>query len=377
MKRRTALIGLLAMSACNTLPSVGPSRKEIVNGTDAAGRKSNIIPVTHGIAAATRVSSGYGFPSSFYGAGIPNYEGIKAGDILQITVWENVDNGLFATLGSRVTQLSPMRVSEAGSIFVPYVGNIKTHGRTTDQLRQEITAKLSGQTPDPQVEVTMVTSSTKGGVTIFSTGTTGGGGTLVPFNEGNLSLAPMLAGAGGISGDPQSTRLTLTRDGQTGTILVQSLYDNPKNDIALRNNDRIVIESDRRYYRMLGSGGSQNLVAFTREDLSILDAISENGGLNSSVSDPSGIFVFRTVSANVANRLYGSNRFSGSVNLVFTIDLRGSDGLFLADEFQLQDRDTVYITEAPFVTWTKVIGAVSSTVSSVSSLATTTNTLTN
>ncbi len=364
--RKLALLMMVAvLGACGTLPSVGPSRGNIESNSTAQGGNIPVIAVTHSVARASYQSAGYGFPSSFYQNGTISYEAIRSGDIIQITVWENVDNGTFATLGARVTPLSEMRVSSAGTIFMPYVGQIKASGKTPDQLRREITQQLSTQTPDPQVEVRVLTPSSQGGVMLF----TQGGGGLVPLNEGNLTLAAMLASAGGAgAADPRTTRVTLTRGGQSGTILLQSLYDNSKNDVTLRRNDRIILEADRRYYRILGAGSAQGLIPFSRSEVSVLDAISETGGLNGATSDATGIFVFRTISAQVANRLISGNRYSSPVNVVFTINLKDADGLFLGQEFKISDKDTIYITEAPFVTWTKVISSLTSATDSITDI---------
>ncbi len=364
MKSLLIACSALALASCSVLPSVGPSADNVYASSRYAEGDSHIVTVTRALAEGLRVPSGYGFPSSFMNSGTANYESIRPGDLMTVTVWENVDNGVFASLGSRVTQLQPMRVSADGYVFMPYVGRLKAAGKSPDQLRRQITASLASQTPEPQVEVSREAGQS-GGVKIFNTN---GGGGLVPFNEGNLNLASMLAQAGGLPSDPKSTTITVTRGRTSGTILAQDLFDNPSYDIPLRNNDRITIEPDRRSYRILGSGGAQSLVQFDRPDLTALDAISQTGGLNSSISDPSGVFVLRTVSAPEASLLLRDQEYYAPQQFIFVLNLREPDGLFIADKFQLRDGDTIYITEAPFVTWTKVISAIAQTAGSIDSL---------
>jgi polysaccharide export outer membrane protein len=44
--------------------------------------------------------------------------------------------------------------------------------------------------------------------------------------------------------------------------------------------------------------------------------------------------------------------------------------MFMARDFVIRDRDTLYVTEAPFTQWSKVISAITGTASSASSLST-------
>ncbi len=365
-----AIVGVYALVACNSLPSAGPSQSEIVESAVENGGQLYMVPVNSQIANRARPSVNYGFPSAFFGGGAVNYETLQPGDTIAITVWENVDDGLFATLGQRVNTLDSIRIDASGNIFVPYVGQIRASGKSPEQLRQQIYAKLESQTPEPQVEVRVLESGLRGGVRIVS----GSGASAVPFNEGNLSLANMLASAGVGAEIPEATTVTVRRGSQSGKILMSWIFENPKYDIALRDGDQIVVEADRRFYRMLGAGGAQAQVPFERARISLLDAVAANGGLNANVSDPSGIFVFRTLSAGEASRVLGGS-YGGSVDVVFTFNLRDAQALFYAEDFLIQNRDTVYITEAPFVSWTRVIGQITGGISSVTTLSTTVSSL--
>ena len=42
--------------------------------------------------------------------------------------------------------------------------------------------------------------------------------------------------------------------------------------------------------------------------------------------------------------------------------------MFMARDFVIRDGDTLYVTEAPFTQWSKVIGAITGTAGSVSGL---------
>ena len=57
--------------------------------------------------------------------------------------------------------------------------------------------------------------------------------------------------------------------------------------------------------------------------------------------------------------------------MIYVLNLVQPTGLFEARDFLIRDGDTLYVTEAPFVSWQKVLGAITGTAGAASSLATT------
>ena len=55
--------------------------------------------------------------------------------------------------GQRSANLSGLRVSENGSIFVPYVGKIRVSERTPDSARQLLQRQLEAVAPGAQVQL--------------------------------------------------------------------------------------------------------------------------------------------------------------------------------------------------------------------------------
>ena len=226
---------------------------------------------------------------------------INAGDKLSVTVWENVDNGLLVGTGQKVALLDEIQVDQKGNIFMPYAGTIRASGRTPDELRQVITRSLGSQTPDPQVEIRRAQGD---GASVSLIGGVAAQG-VYPILPSTATLAPMLAAAGGATVDPETAIVTVRRRGHSGQVYLQELYDNPRNDVALRAGDTIIVEEDRRAFTALGATGAQARVPFPRADINVVEALAEVGGLNGNVSDPTGIFVFRRESAEAANRVTG------------------------------------------------------------------------
>jgi polysaccharide export outer membrane protein len=362
---RLTAVALAWLAAGCTLPRSGPTAGEIRSGVDPAAGGVQVVDVNGAIARAASVDDPLGFGADFLGAGPVAADGISPGDRVSVTVWENVDTGLLAGVGQKVTALDEIQVDAEGRIFVPYVGLIPAAGRSPDALRQEITAALEDQTPDPQVEVRRLSGI---GSTVSVMGGVASQG-VYPIEAPTRRLSGMLAQAGGVTIVPDVAQVKVERGGRTGRVWLQDLYDNPRNDIALRAGDRIIVEQDRRSYTALGAATGQRRVSFTKRDLSVVEALADAGGLDGRSADPTGVFVFRVESPEVARAVTGQPELVGPQRLAYVLDLTKPEGLFAAREFIVRDEDTIYVTEAPLAAWSRVLSIAGSAVGFGSSVA--------
>lgn len=352
------LLVAVSLAAC-TMPRSGPTASDIIRGSNESELGIHLVDVTPQIAEITRPIETTTLAPAFLDAGVVSPETIHAGDTISVRVWENVDNGILAGVGQRAANLEALKVDQSGEIFVPYVGPMQASGKSPDQLRQDITAALSSQTPDPQVEVVRTAGD---GATVSIMGGVRNPG-LFPIDAPTRRLSAMLARAGGVSTVPDVAQIRIERGGRIGKIWLQDLYDNPALDIALRPNDQIVVEEDRRSFTALGATSGQARVPFNKRDMSALEAIATAGGLDFRNADPTGVFVFRDENANVANRVLGTGGLVGPQRMAYLIDLTRPEGVFAAREFVIHDEDTVYITEAPLASWSRVIAIATATAS--------------
>lgn len=359
-----ALVG--AVGACG-LPRSGPNKAEIFKGSVLKEGDAYIVAVNARVTRATAVVPAFGFGSSFRNAGVMGSDVISPGDVLGLTIFENVkDDPLLGNTGQRVSALSEIQVDGQGFIFVPYAGKIKAAGQSPDGLREIITKKLDTQTPDPQVSVQRLAGD---GSTVTVSGFAGGQG-VFSIERPTRTLTSMLAKAGGVTIEPAVAIVRVTRGGKTGQVWLEDLYSNPSLDIALRPGDKIAIERDTRAFVALGATGAQNRVPFEQQTLSAIEAIAIVGGLNSSTADPTGVFVFRNEPEEIANAVLGRKDLKGDQRMIYVLDLTQPTGMFEARDFVVRDGDTVYVTEAPYVQWTKTLSAITGTTGAADSLAT-------
>ncbi|NBD29387.1 MAG: polysaccharide export protein [Alphaproteobacteria bacterium] len=358
------LAALVLVSSCG-LPRSGPNKSEIFAGSVMREGDSFVLLVDDRVNRIASVTPALGFAESFVNAGQVGSDTISPGDTLSLTIWENVEDGLLVAEGQNATVLEEVQVDGAGFIFVPYAGRIRAAGNTPEAIRRIIVEKLNEQTPDPQVQVRRLAGN---GATVAITGAVGAQG-VYPIERPTRTLAAMLAAAGGVTVPPEIAQVTVIRGDHSGQIWFDDLYAHPGHDIALRSNDRIFVEQDRRSFTALGATGTQNRVPFESQTISAIEAIAQVGGLNQALADPTGVFVFRNEPEAIARQLVGRDDLQGTQRVVYVLDLTGPNGMFMARDFAIRDEDTVYVTEAPFSQFNKTIAAVTGTLGQTTAAA--------
>lgn len=367
MARLVAIAAIGILAACG-LPRSGPSKNEIYEGSIERGGNTHVIYINSHVAESANFNASYGFSRSFLSAGAVGADQIRPGDVLGLSVWENVDDGLLSSLGSSSTQLQETQVDSAGYIFVPYAGRIRAAGNTPDELRRIITDRLSSQTPDPQVTVSRIAGD---GATVSVIGKVGAQG-VYPIERPTRTLSAMLAKAGGVVIEPEIAVITVKRGNESGKVWLTDLYTRASNDIAVRPGDIILVEEDQRDFTALGALGGQTRVPLGNEEISAVEAIAMVGGLSSALADPTGVFIMRDEPESVASRVLGKP-VQGSQRMAYVLDLTRPNGLFLARDFLIRDEDTIYVTEAPYVSWNKRIAAITGGLNSADTISDLTN----
>ena len=362
LARGVVAVAAMAMVGSCGLPRPGPNKGEIFSGSVLEQGDAFVLVVDDRVNLIAGVTPALGFSEGFQNAGVVGSDTIAPGDVLGLTIWENVDDGLLVPVGQNATVLEEVQVDGAGFIFVPYAGRIRAAGNSPETIRRIITEQLEEQTPDPQVQVRRLAGD---GATVTVLGGVGAQG-VYPIERPTRTLAAMLARAGGVAIEPEVTQVTVVRGDHQGTIWLEDLYDHPAHDIALRSGDEIIVEEDTRTFTALGATGTQAQVEFTSQSISAIEAIAQVGGLASAVADPTGVFVLRNEPEAIAEQLVGQD-LVGTQRVIYVLDLTVPNGMFYARDFAIRDGDTVYVTEAPFVQFDRIISAMTGTLASIES----------
>ena len=366
--RAVALLLVTSTVAACGLPRTGPNKNEIFAGSVERDGDAYIVEVDDRVARAAGTLPGLSFGEGFRNAGLLGSDTISPGDTLGLTIWENVDDGLLVPTGANAQVLEEVQVDGAGFIFVPYAGRIRAAGNTPETVRRLITEKLETQTPDPQVQVQRLAGD---GSTVSIVGGVGAQG-VYAIERPTRTLTAMLARAGGVSIPPEIAQVTVIRGNHQGSVWLEDLLTKPGLDIAMRPNDRILVQEDTRFFTALGATGAQNKVPFDTQEFSAIEAIARVGGLNPQLADPTGVFIFRDESEEIARAVLGRNDLVGEQRIAYVLDLSRPNGVFTARDFVIRSGDTVYVTEAPYTQFSKILNALTGplgTVSAVDSLA--------
>ncbi len=349
------IILTITLAACSNLPRGAAIEKEIVKNADDPAAQISVYPVTRAFLPTVadwprNGSRSYSWIGRSSGS---NAQVIRAGDSLDLLIWDSSENSLLTSPEQRVATMKGVRVSEAGTVFVPYIGKVRVGGRTPDSARQLIQRQLEPIVPSAQVQLAMAEG--RGNSIDLVGGVNSPGTVLMP--DQNYSVLAAISAGGGVRDSIANPQIKLVRGSNIYATSIDRLYDNPSLDTRLQGGDKLIVEDDRRYFLSLGAAGREAQFAFNRDDVSALDAIAIIGGINDTRADPEGILVLREYPASA---LRAGVRGPQNTRVVFTIDLTTSDGLFSARNFYIQSGDLVLATESPLTNTRTILGLVGS-----------------
>jgi polysaccharide export outer membrane protein len=197
----------------------------------------------------------------------------------------------------------------------------------------------------------------------------------------------VLALAGGASKPSYDTYVTLKRGGRSRTVLLQSVIDNPKDDIYVRPDDQIFLTYDPQTFAALGQTRKSGMIPFNAAKLSLVEAAALAGGGNGLTADPKGYFVFRYEDESVYRSVVGDDRFrdlisrgmvangDGRYPIVYRLDLGATQSYIVAQNFPVRNKDVVYLARHVATDLAKFLSIVSSGSSAAYNIQRTANAL--
>ncbi len=273
---------------------------------------------------------------------------IGVGDVLSIIVWDHPELTLPA--GPQRSQLeSGSIVNENGSIFYPYLGQVRVVGRVVGDVQRELTERLQEYIPDPQIEVKVAAYNAR---KVVITGAVNAPKSL-PVTNIPLSLIEAINASGGLVENADSARVSIRRSGKTSYVDLQSFLESGRagGNPILRGGDivNIPVAAPAQAF-LLGKINAPGVVDLGEGGISLTEAITKKGGLDEARADASGIFVFR-------NRSDGID--------VFQLDATTPLAFVLATKFELQADDVVYVVADPAARWNEIISQLVPTIAAV------------
>ncbi|WBY02073.1 polysaccharide biosynthesis/export family protein [Ramlibacter tataouinensis] len=241
-------------------------------------------------------------------------------------------------------------VSADGEVTFPYVGRVKVAGLTEIEASELFAKRLAKYIRDPQITVRLQSFRSRRAYVDGEVRTPG------PqiFTDVPLTLPEAINRAGGITSAGDRSNILLTRQDQSTVIDLKRLQElgvNP-NRILLQPGDMVTVASrDENKVYVMGEVLRPSALPMHSGRLSLAQALGDSGGPNLATANTAQIYVIRK---NVQGQ-----------PVLFHLNASAPTALALADMFQLQPRDVVYIDPVPLVQWNRIISLILPTAQTV------------
>jgi polysaccharide biosynthesis/export protein len=280
------------------------------------------------------------------------------GDTVRVTIFESAAGGLFipAEAGVRpgnFVTIPDQAVDDRGNIAVPYAGTIVAKGRTPAEIQTAIVDALKDRAIEPQVVVSLVDQNTSL-ISVLGDVRAAGRFRASPSGERILDA---IARAGGPLNQGYDMWVALERKGHRASVPFGALLDEPSNNIFALPNDVVYLYNQPQTFVAFCAAGLQGQFRFDAWRISLAEAVGKQGGLNDALADPGSVFLYRGEARNVAQQLgVDCSRFDGPIiPIIYVVNFRDPSGYFLAQTFEMRNKDVIYTSNAASVETTKFL----------------------
>lgn len=362
--------GAFLLVGCSSVPNSGPSTAQInkvAESPEAVGIQ--VVDVTDDVARKLYSERSRGDFLSILGAGTAFSQQLGIGDTIEVSIWEAPPAALFgvtqtdiksASSNARVTVLPDQTIDGDGNIDVPFVGAIRATGRTPSQLQKDIAGRLKNIAHDPQVLVKLSRNVTSY-VTVV--------GDVANSDRMQLSargerVLDALASAGGVRQPIDKITIQITRGKTVATLPLAAVIRDPRQNVPLRAGDVVTALYQPFSFTALGATGKNEEINFEAQGITLAQALARAGGLQDSRSDARGVFIFRLENADALHWPASPARVTadGKVPVIYRVNLRDPNSFFVAQSFMMDNRDLLYVSNAPVTEVQKVLNLVFSVV---------------
>lgn len=274
---------------------------------------------------------------------------IGVGDVVRVTVWDHPE--LTNPAGNTTGQLQGQVVLPDGTFYFPFLNKVKAVGRTTDEIRAEMTKNLEAFIRSPQVDVTIQPNGFRS-QKIYISGEVGEPG-FFPITDVPMRLSDALSQAGGLNKDADIENIALQRDNQTFVLNgYRLLYEGDLSQNVLLQDGDVLNIPDRRLRKVFLMGEVVLPSSFVMPvgKLTLAEVLSDVGGINQNTSNAQQVYVIRQPAASA----HGERRALD----IFHLDSTSPTSVLYADQFVMQPRDVVYVDPVRLVRINRLLGTI-------------------
>ncbi|MDK4679257.1 polysaccharide export protein [Kingella negevensis] len=361
------LLATSVLSGCPTLPKAGPSLRTVskmptqpavqteTEQTAEALPKVAIVDMNDAVSLNLARGTANQSLADLADGRTSNPDSVGMGDVLEITLWESPPAVLFGgainSLGSGTSQtvrLPEQMVGSNGTISIPFLGNINVRGKTPQQIQAQIVSGLSRKAHQPQALVRVVQNNSANATVIRA-----GRSVRMPLTAHRERVLDAVAAVGGVESGVQDISLQLTRGNQMRTVALENVTLDPTQNIVLRSGDVLTMQSNPLSFTALGAVGKNQQVNFAAKGMKLSEALGAIGGLLDGRADARGVFVFRYQKLNrlpeAEQMAWRNEGYSDLMDIpvVYRVNLAEPHSMFWLQRFAMNDKDVIYVANAP------------------------------
>lgn len=263
---------------------------------------------------------------------------IGPNDVLSITVWEHPELTLPAG-EYRTAEAGGRLVAPDGTIFYPYAGTVKVAGKTADEVRAMLTDAIARVVENPQLDVRVARYRSQRAYVVGEVEAPGP----QPITDVPLTVLDAISRAGRVTDQADLVDATLTRNGKRYAVNLWAMYENGdlNQNVLLKGGDSLNIP-DRNGQKIFVLGEVPQPSSLIMDDgrMTLTEALGGAGFANPETSAPAYTYVIRgTPEKPHIFRLYG----------------KSPAAFVLANQFQLEPQDVVYVESKQLTRWSRVL----------------------
>jgi len=337
-----AVVAALSLQGCMFAPGQNMDTSRIVRDGSAESSRVELVQITPKLLAVNAATeTGSKVPAELLAYHPQDYR-IGPSDVLYITVWDHPE--LTTPSGSQQQiDANGRLVRPDGTLFYPYIGTVQVAGRTIEEVRTEIANRLSQYVESPQVDLAIMRFASQ---KVVLTGAFEKAGpqsiTTTPLN-----LMEAIGNAGVNAETADLAGLILKRDGREYPLNLDLAGDRQSElyGIYLKSGDQVYLPyNDRRKVYLMGEVTRPMAINYKTKQLNLADALGSVGGLNQTTANGKSVYVIR-----------GVEDLEREPAKVFQLDAQSPTAFILAQRFNLEPQDVVYVGPAGITRWNRFI----------------------
>lgn len=345
LRPSNALLALAAsflLHACAFAPGQHLDAADLSREDSTEGMRVELVPITPKLLAVQDADRKAERLSAELLDHRPEPYRIGPGDVLHITVWDYPE--MTAPSGQQQSLEANGRVVRPdGTLFYPYIGPVQAAGLTAEELRAQLTRRLTKVIAEPQVDVAVIGYTSRKVVLSGAFEKPGP----QPITSVPLGLLEAVGKAGVRTGEADMAGLVLKRDGKEYRLDLDALNRGGAelDRIFLKDGDQLHLASnDRRRVYVMGEVNQPRALPFRTRSLSLADVLGTVGGLRQETSNGRAVYVIR-----------GADDLASKPATVFQLDAKSPTAYVLAEHFQVEPKDVIYVGAAGITRWNRFI----------------------